>query len=68
MHDGLGRDIAAGVRTVLDDELLAKPLGKLLSYQGRDDVGRTTSPEADYDANRPRRIGLRPGVTRGCRQ
>src|SRR5262249_33827219 len=56
MHDGLGRDIAAGARAILDDELLAKPLGQPLSYEARQDVGRATSPKADDDANRPRRI------------
>jgi hypothetical protein len=53
MHDGLGRDIAAGARAILDDELLAKPIGQPLSYEARQDVGRATSPKADDDANRP---------------
>jgi hypothetical protein len=68
MHDGLGRDITAGARAILDDELLAKPLGQPLSYEARQNVGRATSSKAHDDANRPRRIGLRQGKTRGRRQ
>jgi hypothetical protein len=68
MHDGLGSDIAAGARAILHYELLAKPLGQPLSYKARQDVGRATSPKADDDANRARRIGLRQGETRGRRQ
>ena len=68
MHDGLGSDIAAGARAILHYELLAKSLGQPLSYKARQDVGRATSPKADDDANRPRRIGLRQGETRGRRQ
>jgi len=31
-HDRLGADIAAGTRSVLDDERLAKPLRQRLPY------------------------------------
>src|SRR5215510_8809132 len=31
-HHDLGRDIAAGARPVLGDELLTEPLGELLTY------------------------------------
>jgi hypothetical protein len=58
IDDGLGRDIAAGARAILDDELLVKPLGQPLSYEARQDVGRPTSPKADDDAKRtPEKVG-----------
>src|SRR5262249_59363356 len=39
-HDGLSRDIAAGTRPVLNDELLTELLGEPLTYHARDDVNR----------------------------
>ena len=67
-HDRLGGDIAASARPVLDDELLAEPLRQPLTDQARDDVGRAAGGEADDDAHRPRRIGLRPRDARHGRQ
>ena len=46
VHDGLGADIAAGARPVLDDELLAEPLRQPLPHQPRDDVGRAAGAES----------------------
>src|SRR5262249_14666077 len=59
LHDGLGGDIACGARPVLDDELLAEPLGEPLPHQAREDVGRAAGGEADDKPHRPRRIALR---------
>ena len=68
MDDGLGGDIAAGARPVLDDEGLAKTLRQPLSYQPRDDVVSAAGCEADDHAHRPRRIGLRPCSARDGRE
>src|SRR5262249_13282053 len=59
-HDRLGCDVAAGSRTVVDDERLTEPLRKPLTYQARRDVRTASGREANNDAHRPRRIGLRP--------
>src|SRR5262249_50126685 len=68
-HDCLGGYIGCGAGPVLNDKLLAKPLRQPLAYEARDDVGRaTTGREADDDAHRPRRIGLRPCNARDRRQ
>jgi hypothetical protein len=44
-HDGLGADIAAAARPVLDHEWLAKPLRQPLTDQTGDDVGRSAGSE-----------------------
>jgi len=67
-HDRLRGDITAGARPVLDDELLAEPLREPLADQACDDVGAAAGGKADDDADRPRRIGLRPGDPRDGRQ
>ena len=59
-HDGFSSDIATAARPILDDELLAEPLGQRLCDQPREDVGPTARGKANDDAHRPRRIGLRP--------
>jgi hypothetical protein len=59
LYDRLGPDIAAGARSVVDDEWLAEPLGKPLARQTREDVIRATGCKADDNANRANRIGLR---------
>src|SRR5216683_8154285 len=38
-HDAFGADIAAGARSVLNDELLPEPLRQRLTHEPRDDVG-----------------------------
>jgi hypothetical protein len=60
--------VTARPRPVVDDELLAQPLRQPLAREARDDVGRDTGREADDDAHRPRRIGLRPRNARGDRE
>ena len=47
LHDCLGGDIAAGARTVLDNEWLAEPLRQPLADQARNDVGDAASGKAD---------------------
>src|SRR5262249_56143046 len=68
MKGGVGGEIGGGGGGIVEDEVVAKPLGQPLSHEARQDVGRATSPKADDDANRPRRIGLRQGQTRSRRQ
>src|SRR5262249_14668097 len=67
-HDCLGCDVAAGSRTVVDDERLTEPLRQPLTYQARRDVRTASRREANNDAHRPRWIGLRPSDARDCRQ
>ena len=63
-HDGLGGDIAACARPVLDKEWLAEPLRKPLTHQARDYVDTAARGKADEDAHRLGRIGLRPSDAR----
>jgi hypothetical protein len=67
-HDGLGADIAAATRPVVDNKLLAEPLRQPLSHQAREDVGRAARRERHDDAHRPRRIGLRKSEARDGRE
>ena len=60
VHDGLGRDIAATTRTVLDDEWLAESHREPLPHQARHDVEVAGGSESDNDAHRPRWVDLRP--------
>jgi hypothetical protein len=64
VHHGLGADVAAGARPVLDDEGLTQPFGQPLADQPRGDVDAAACGEAGNDAHRPRRIILRPGLSR----
>jgi hypothetical protein len=59
-HDGLGADVAAAARPVLDDERLAKSLRELLTDQSCHDVECAAGCEADDQAHRPRRVAFRP--------
>src|SRR6516225_5571838 len=65
---GLGADIAAAARPVVDNELLAEPLRQPLSDQAREDVGRAGRGEWHDQTHRSRRIGLRPCDARHCGQ
>jgi hypothetical protein len=56
--DELGRDVGGGARPILDDELLAGPLGQPLAHQAGDDVVAARGREADDPAHRSARIGL----------
>src|SRR5262249_12340386 len=67
-HCGLGADIAAATRPVVDNELLAEALRQPLSDQARGDVGRAGRGEWHDQTHRSRRIGLRPRDPRYCRQ
>src|SRR5262249_25957651 len=64
----LGGDGAGSARSVLDYELLAQPVRQPLSHQACGDVGGSASRKADDNADRPRRIGLRPCYPRYGRQ
>src|SRR5258706_15839387 len=67
-HDRLGCDVAAGSRTVVDDERLTEPLREPLTYQARRDVRTASGREANNKAHRPRWIALRPSNTRHGRE
>src|SRR5258707_11182063 len=68
LHDRLGGDGAGSARSVLDYELLAQPVRQPLSHQACRDVGGSASRKADDNADRPRRIGLRPRYARYSRE
>jgi len=63
-----GADIAAGTRSVFDDELLTKPFRQPLPDDACRDVGRAGRTEGHDQPHRPRRIGLRPCDARDGRQ
>ena len=65
-----GREIIAGARLVLDDELLAHMLRQILSDQARDDVGRAARRIADQPAHRVVRIivGRARGAGNACQR
>src|SRR6516165_2738136 len=67
-HDGLGADIVAGTRPIIDDELLAEPLREPLSHQAREDIDRAARRGRRDQAHRPRRIDLPPCAPRDSRQ
>jgi hypothetical protein len=67
-HGGLGADIAAATRPVVDNKLLSEPLRQPLSDQARRDVGRAGRGEWHDQTHRPRRIGLRPRCARYSRE
>jgi hypothetical protein len=64
LSDRLGADIAAAARPVVDDEGLTEPFREPLTHQAREDVDRASGPNADDNAHRTRRIGLRPSGAR----
>src|SRR5262249_45179048 len=57
-HDGLRTQISTGARSIFDDELLAEPFGKPLSYYSRVNVERLAGRKANNDTHRSRRIRL----------
>jgi hypothetical protein len=67
-HDAFGADIAAGARSVLNDERLPESLQQRLAHKPRDGVGCLAGRKRDDDAHRPRRIGLCPSEARGGRE
>src|SRR6516225_3714734 len=67
-NDHLGSNIAGRTRPIVDDKLLAEPFRQRLSNQAPDNVGRGSTRKADDEANRSRRIILRPYATRSDQQ
>ena len=59
-YGNFGPDSGAAARSVLDDELLAKPLREPLPDQSRRYVEPAAGGNRNDDAYRPGRIGLRP--------
>jgi hypothetical protein len=53
------RNVAAGAADVLDEELMAEVVGKLLRHDAGDGIGRSAGGKADHDAHRLGRIALR---------
>src|SRR5262249_41339292 len=64
----LGGDLPLGARPVFDDEWLAETLREPLTDQSRKNVGWAAGRKADHDADRSRRIDLRPREARHGRQ
>src|SRR5215467_12433809 len=67
-HDAFSADVAAGTRSVLNDEWLPEPLRQRLTHEARDGVGCLACRKLDDDAHRPRRTDLRPSEARQHRQ
>src|SRR6266536_4468108 len=57
-RDGVGGDIAARPRTVLDDDRLAQRFGELGADHASERVDSAAGDEGDHDADRLARIGL----------
>src|SRR5262249_19808660 len=66
--DAFGADIAAGTRSVLNDEWLPQPLRQRLTHEPRDGVGCLACRKGDDDPHRPRWISFRPRDARCGRQ
>src|SRR5262249_60388461 len=60
----LGADIGAATWAVFYDELLAEPPREPRSDEPRDNIGQAARSRGGDDANRPRRIDLRPSEAR----
>src|SRR5262249_42321866 len=67
-HYAFGADIAAGARSVLNDEWLPESLRQRLTNEARDGVSCLAGGKGNDDPHRPRRVGLRPRDTRYGRQ
>src|SRR5262245_35723836 len=67
-HDRFGADISAATRAVFYDELLAESPREPWSDEPRKKVGRAARGRGGDDADRPRRIGLRPSEARYSRE
>ena len=71
LHHRLGRDVGAGARPIIDDELLAEPLRQPFRRQPRHGVGGAAGRKTAEDMHRARRIGVgarraRQNGQRGC--
>ena len=58
-RDLAGRNVAARAADVLDEELMAEIVGKLLRHDAGDGIGRSAGGKPDHDAHRLARIALR---------
>jgi hypothetical protein len=65
--DVIGADDAAGTGPVLDQHGMADAIGEPLRQDARGEIDTAARGERDDDANRLRRIPLRPDV-RGCQR
>ena len=63
VRDRFGAEIAAGAGAVLDHELLAEPLTKLLRHDAGDNVGAAAGRERHDQMDRP--LGPRCRLRRG---
>ncbi len=63
LGDARGAVHAAGAADILDDHLLAEPLGQLLRHQAADEIDRAAGRERHHHGDRPRRPVLRDGGT-----
>jgi hypothetical protein len=52
-HDRFGGEVASSARTILDNELLAEPLGEHLPGEPRHDVVDAAGGIADQQKHRP---------------
>ena len=68
LGDQLRADVAAGAGPVVDDDRLAPCVGELLRDGAGEDVGGAARRERHDEADRLRRIGLRPGARRERRE
>jgi hypothetical protein len=67
-HDGLGRQIAGGAGSIINDELLSKPVGQPLGHQPGVNIVVTAGWITDEDAYRPIRVDLRRDQGRNDRE
>src|SRR5262249_4182115 len=67
-HDGFGGNISTGTGPILDDKWLAELVRQPLPKEAPNDVGPAARDDADDQANRPRRIGLRRSEPRHRRE
>src|ERR1700720_2756931 len=65
IHHCLSTNVAAGARTIFDDELLSEPYRQPLAHQACENVARASRCKADDNAHWPRWITLRSCNARG---
>src|SRR5215475_15811363 len=66
--EGVERDKAVAARTILHHYRLAPARGQTLGKQTGCGIAGAASAKRQYEAHRPRRIGLRPSDARHGRQ
>ena len=67
-YDTLGRNAGISSWPIFNNELLADPLGQPLSNEAGNDVCCASWGKPNHNADRPRRIRLRPCYARHRRQ